>query len=144
MSNEISEIKKSLDNHILQSTQVAVRTETLIQELTKSHIEQSENVKAVIKSNHSLELKISSLETKALERLDVMSGDIEKNKTSILLLDKRVDVLELVNANKIGQETANEKNEKRGFSVWAAVLTGITTAIALTTLILQFFIQPKG
>ena len=123
----------------LKSEARATRLEVQVENLIVSVNKVSDASRKAIESNTKLEAKIESLESRAIDKLNLVEDSVNENIAAIGIMGGRISALELINANRLGAEEgakkANESNEKKATTNWTRILGLIGAVVAVIGLI---------
>jgi len=133
--SEIAELAKVVQASILANAEQSTELRVNQNHLTIAVTDLAGSVKVAIESNTRLEEKVTSLESRALDRLDLVEDSVNETNGVMLLIDKRVQTLELINANTQGVNEANDKNQQNGNTIWTRVIAAISTAVAVVAVV---------
>lgn len=141
MSDEINELTSTVNSFIRESSERSVRLETITETLVSNVASLASNVEKTLQAQVRTETQLTSLEIRAINRLDKVEELVGELEDKHDLLDKRVQTLELINAHEQGVGESNEKNHRRRFANWQWALGTITTLAAVATFVFQFLIK---
>lgn len=134
MQSEITELTNEIRNHIkdsaardLANEKRNTRTETLLENFATNVDKLTVTVGKAIESNTKLEAKVASLEEDAINKLNLVEDTVNENTSKLDIIDKRVGIIEVLNAERAGREAgvkeAMEEFEKKSTTNWTRVLT---------------------
>lgn len=141
--SSLSELNKTLTQHMIEQAERSTKTETHQKHLFVAMTELATAMSVSTETNTRLEEKITSLEARALDKLVLIEDSVNESNDAIQLLDKRVQILELINANNQGVNTANSENEQKSNqktnNTWTRTLTVISTTVAVIAVLYTIF-----
>lgn len=117
----------------LENAKMITRLDVNQGHLTKAFQEMGVAVMSAIESNTRLEVKIESLEEKSLDKIELMEDSLNEIGAEVKIIDKRTHTLEMLNANKQGEDKANNQWKNRITANWFNVVIVIVMLFAIVS-----------
>jgi len=133
MQFELTRLTNALTSFVKESSERSVRLETNQENLNESVTEMGKQASKAICINIRLEEKLTALEDKALDRLSLIEDSVNENSAYMATLDKRIQILELINANTQGRKETIDKLKKTLADNWFKVVLLIALLLPLAS-----------
>lgn len=128
-------LSETLNIFMVETTRVFTELAVTQKHLSATVKEVSEVAKNSIESNIRLEEKIISLETKAIDRLNVVESLTTNNLAKIEGLNGRVQTLEIINGRQLGRHEGSEEKENKWTRKWARGLGLVMAVVAVASFV---------
>jgi len=129
LAKSVDELVKNQNKYILEHNERATRFEVQQEHLTTALTEMAVTHKDMIISNVKVEEKLVSLETRAIDRLNVVEGSlndsverlnirIDSANSDIVSIKSKINLLEILNAEENGEKKVKDDNKKFWTANW--------------------------
>lgn len=142
MPSDLDKLSGIVSNFVKESSIATAELKTNYIHLTNA-VTESVNVakeaieisRKAIETNIRLEAKISSLENKAIDKLNLVEDTVNEIAERVTINSSRIQVLELINANNQGKEEANKANDQKWYTKWSTMIGLFGLLVAAGSLI---------
>ena len=139
MSSEIDKLTQVMQSFILANTEQSTELRVNQNHLTKAVTELNASMKIALESNTRLEEKVTSLEDRALDRLDLVEDSVNEISAKHDLVDKRVQILESINSYEQGVASAYNSNQNKSNNSWTRILSALSVIVAIVAVVYTMF-----
>lgn len=106
IQTEINNLTRTMSEFIRESSERAVRLETTQEHISEALLKMTQTVDKALMSNTKLEMKVSSLEDKAIDRLYLVEDSLNEVNLAYKDILGRVGKLEIIQAKELGKQEA--------------------------------------
>ena len=136
--SSVNELNKTLNQHMIEQAERSTKTETHQKHLFTAMTQLSTAMSTALETNTRLEEKITSLESRALDKLILVEDSVNEISERLTIQEKQIQMLEIINANQQGyakgtttQKTNTDRSTTKSITLVIAMLSVLVAAIGL-------------
>jgi len=133
MQNEIIHLTKTVSDFIKESSERAVRLETTQEHISEALLKMTQTVDKALASNSELEMKVTSLEDRALDRMYLVEDSLNELSQAYKDVVVRVCDLELCHAREEGRKEVRNNVSNFISNNWFKIITVVVLSIPLVS-----------
>ena len=141
--SSLSELNKTLNQHMIEQAERSTKTETHQKHLFTAMTQLTTAMSTALETNTRLEEKITSLESRALDKLVLVEDSVNDISELVTIQGKQIQMLEIINANEQGyakgSSTEQSKNNQKTNNSWTRTLAVISTTVAVIAVLYTIF-----